>query len=184
MRFAWTAYEQAQDINVREMATVLLLCTRWAKRIQSTRVKLRVDNQVSYHVMRKGAAKGSLMMELMRRLAGLQAKWHFSLEVSHIPGCVHFRSDELSRVGELVEPLTPRLRVDHKYLAMLGHIWGGFDLVKGAEFQEVGRRQQLVADQKDQRLWVHPRYDQVSAALKWMQATCARDLGSGSRGWW
>ena len=183
MRFEWGEYERQQDINVREMATVVIMCQRWGERLRGARIRLRTDNQVSFHVIRKGSAQGKLMMELMRRLSRLQCWYGFIVEPEHIPGCVHFQSDDLSRFGMVLPPLAPRLRICREQLKMMGAMWGGFDVVKGAEFRKASRGGRQVSDvlPTGGRLWVHPRFDQVAGALKWVQAAGGADLSADTR---
>ena len=182
-RFEWGSYERQLDINVREMATVVLMCQRWGPRLRGARIRLRTDNQVSFHVIRKGAAHGRVTMELMRRLSLLQCWYGFVVEPEHIPGCVHFQSDDLSRFGLVVPPLAPRLRVCRDQLKMLSACWGGFDVVKGAEFKSTtyGNRRVSEVLPTGGRLWVHPRFDQVAGALKWIQSAGAADLKADTR---
>ena len=124
-----------------------------------------------------------MMMKLMRRLAELQSRFGFVVEPEHIPGVVHFRSDVLSRKDIVSHPLSPRLRLKSEYVHMFRQIWGGFDVVKGSEFrmQVSGRRQWSGVLPTGLRMWLHPRYDQVAQAVKWVHAAAARDLAADTK---
>jgi hypothetical protein len=133
-RVPFVEHEQQQDINWRELAGVVVLCERLGERLRNKRLHLRVDNAVTLFFIKRGTGKHKKMMELLRRLSRLQARYNFSLEPVHVPGAVHFRSDELSRKDAAAPPLAPRLRRRASHARIAASLWHGFDVVRGSEF--------------------------------------------------
>ena len=177
LQVVWSDFEKGHDVNWQELAAVALVCEKWCERLAGKRLVLRVDNMATMYAVRRGTSKSPEMMVLVRRIVAMQARYHFSIEISHVAGVLNTEADGLSRMKSYVVPVAPRLRLDAQSRHMWARLWGGFDKVVGSEFAP---RSSKDADSKPgrTRIWCHPRADKVDDAAKWVMDECERVPGT------
>ena len=97
------------SINALELLTVVVAAKVWGKKWRGMRIVIRCDNETSVTVMNTGRAYNSFLLECLRELEFVAAKWEFEMKAVHIPGVENRIRDALSR-WELGEEYRLRFR--------------------------------------------------------------------------
>lgn len=100
---------RGSDINICELATLVLAVATWAPRLAGNDLTLlcRCDNSTAVNQMASGAARPPLAAQLLRRLHHIAALGGFAVAVQFIPGVLNTSADALSRLQ------MERLRAHH-----------------------------------------------------------------------
>jgi hypothetical protein len=183
-RIEFTEFERSLPINWRELAAVAVLCEKWGSRWRGARVCVHVDNMATVNAISRGSSRSAPMMELLRRLSQAQMHHGFTLEIEHISGVVHLRSDDLSRKDIETPPVAPRIRLDERHSVLSELLYGGIDISLGAEFEPSQGCQgshTTVQDAVGKRIWCHPRWDEIPKAMDWLEAVVLADVTANTR---
>ena len=93
----WPRHLEATHITVKELIPIVLGAAVWGREWQGLSVGALCDNAAVVAIINWGNSRDQEVMHLMRCLAFIQAKWHFSLRASHIKGSANDLADALSR---------------------------------------------------------------------------------------
>ena len=87
-------------INHKETLAIETAAARWAHRWANHRVFLYCDNQAAVGIVNKGSCRDTFLMQSVRRIFWLSAKFNFRLKVIYYPGVVNVVADAVSRLHE------------------------------------------------------------------------------------
>ena len=87
-------------INHKEALAVESAATQWAHRWSNHRVLVYCDNQAVVGILNKGSCRDAFMMQSLRRIFWLSAKFNFKLRVIYYLGIVNVVADAVSRLHE------------------------------------------------------------------------------------
>ena len=87
-------------INHKEALAIESAATRWAHRWSNHRVLVYCDNHAAVGILNKGSCRDAFMMQSLRRIFWLSAKFNFKLRVIYYPGIVNVVADAVSRLQE------------------------------------------------------------------------------------
>ena len=87
-------------INYKEVLAVTQAVEQWCHRWTNANVVIMTDNTVTKAVINKGTCKSPLVMKHLRRLFWEMELYNFKLHAVHIPGCINFLPDAISRLHE------------------------------------------------------------------------------------
>ena len=93
----WPRHLEATHITVKELIPIVLGAAVWGREWQGLSVGALCDNAAVVAIINWGNSCDQEVMHLMRCLAFIQARWHFSLRASHIKGSANDLADALSR---------------------------------------------------------------------------------------
>ena len=155
----FTVAEKRRPINLRELLGVYRLVERWGARLKGRTLLIDIDNTPTVGAAKAQFSKSEDMQELVRRLVELADRHDIWLRPVHTPGAMLHRPDQTSR-GAAVEE--PRVRVRREVFQALETTHGPFTEMIGAE-REFARRPDDEWDRA--RIWAHPTFDTVGAAL-------------------
>ena len=87
-------------INYKEVLAILVAALRWAPKWANRRIYILSDNTTAVSVINRGTTRHQVVMEGMRCLFWLSAKFNFHLTARHIPGVKNVAADSASRLHE------------------------------------------------------------------------------------
>ena len=87
-------------INHKETLAIETAAARWAHRWANHRVFLYCDNQAAVGIVNKGSCRDTFLMQSLRRMFWLSAKFNFRLKIIYYPGVVNVVADAVSRLHE------------------------------------------------------------------------------------
>jgi hypothetical protein len=98
----WHTWPGASEkhINYKEVLALEPAATLWAPDWANKRVFVYSDNQAAVHIINKGTAKDSFVMDSLRRVFWLSAVWNFKLKALYYPGNQNILADAASRLQE------------------------------------------------------------------------------------
>ena len=85
-------------INYKEVLAVVLAAERWAPLWANKHVIIKCDNQAAVGILNKGTTKNGFIMNLLRSLFWLSAKFNFRITAQFIEGKKNVIADALSRM--------------------------------------------------------------------------------------
>jgi hypothetical protein len=100
-----TAVEGASSIAFRELLAVVTACACWGELLSGRRVLLECDNSSVVFCVNQGTSKSPPVMDLIRNLFFIAARFSFDLRLVHVAGVDNVAADLLSRlrVAEFAE---------------------------------------------------------------------------------
>jgi hypothetical protein len=86
------------SIAFQELYPIVVAAILYGKDWGQKRILFHCDNQATVFAINKARSGSPAMMQLMRRLALVAAKYNFAFAASHIPGAKNLIADSLSRL--------------------------------------------------------------------------------------
>lgn len=93
----WEAHSQALHIAAKELIPILVAAVVWGTNWGGCKVVARCDNMAVVEAINRRYCKDANLMQLLRGLYFIEARRHFHLSASHIPGVHNSLADDLSR---------------------------------------------------------------------------------------
>ena len=93
----WSTKQHSQDIQWRELYTVVAAAHTWGEQWARKRLLVHCDNQAVVHIWQAGTSKNSDLMALVRTLFLKAATHNFTILLQHIQGVDNGIADSLSR---------------------------------------------------------------------------------------
>lgn len=87
-------------INSKEILAVYLAVIRWAPAWHNKRVYIQSDNMVTVYTINRGTSRNPFLMECLRVLFWLSAKYNFHITAKYIPGVINSVADGFSWLHE------------------------------------------------------------------------------------
>jgi hypothetical protein len=81
----------------KELYPIVIACHLWGHRWRHKRVLFYCDNESVVRIVNSGASKDDVIMELVRELFLVAAKYDFRISASHVAGKKNLIADALSR---------------------------------------------------------------------------------------
>ena len=158
-RLVFTSAEKRRPINWRELLGVLRVVQVWGHRLRGTRLLVETDNMATWSTASRGRSKARDMQELLRRLFELCSRHGIRLTLTHTPGAVLDRPDQVSRGSAMEEP---RARLKSGFFEALEAAFGPFSEYLGAE-----REHRIRAPSGESAgLFCHPTHSTVGTTLR------------------
>ena len=85
------------SIAYKELFPVVIAAHLWAHKWSKQRVGFHLDNASIVHVLNSRTSKDSPIMQLLRSLLLVAARFNFTFEAKPLPGCENRIADALSR---------------------------------------------------------------------------------------
>lgn len=87
-------------INYKEILAIVMGINRWAHMWSNSDVTVFTDNVVAKAVINRGHCRSPLVMNHLRNMFWLTAKYNFKLHAVHIPGILNCLPDTISRLHD------------------------------------------------------------------------------------
>ena len=175
LQLPFTHAEKRRPINWRELLGIVRIVEEFGPRLSGRTVVIETDNMAAKGAFRKRVSRAADMQELVRRLVDACERHHIRLRMTHTPGVLIDRPDEISRQFGVEEP---RARLRPSVFAALERSLGPFTSFVGPE-RDLATR--LPSDSSTESVWVHPTYTSVAAALRLLSARASAALQNGRR---
>ena len=97
LQWEWPAEWADQSIMVKELVPIVFSCAVWGKSLARKVILFQCDNTGVVAAIKKGSAKESMIMHLLRVLWFFVAYFDITIRIEHIPGIHNGVADQLSR---------------------------------------------------------------------------------------
>jgi len=91
--------DENTHINQLELITIMVGLRIWSEKFVNTRIQVYCDNNSSVVVLNSGRTKDHKMLEIIREIAFLSAKYNYQVKAVHLPGVTNRIADKLSRAS-------------------------------------------------------------------------------------
>ena len=97
--FQWQWPDNWKETNImaKELTAIAISCVVWGPELAKQRILVQCDNMSVVLSIRKGNAKGAVVMHLLRTLSFFIAFFNIDLTIEHIAGVKNCAADMLSR---------------------------------------------------------------------------------------
>lgn len=127
LQIKWPRDLQDWAIAAKELFPIVVAAMVWGKRWAGQSIMVHCDNQAVVEVVNSGYCKDPIMMQLIRCLFFISARFEISLRAIHIPGHLNTGADAISRNNlPLFHSQVPRARpaptpIPHALMDLLAH---------------------------------------------------------------
>ncbi|XP_077985143.1 uncharacterized protein LOC144439784 [Glandiceps talaboti] len=89
--------KQNYHISCLEIMAVMVACKLWANKLSGHQILIQCDNEATVHVLNAGRTRDPVMLDCVREVWFVAAKYQFHIKAIHIAGCNNRKADILSR---------------------------------------------------------------------------------------
>ena len=93
----WCTDTSAYNITIKELLPIVIATCIWGDRWEGKSVRCRCDNEAVVHIINSGTSRDPTVMNLMRCLHFIAARFNILISASHLAGIKNTLADALSR---------------------------------------------------------------------------------------